>query len=220
MTSDATDPGSDALWYPPADRVRRSRMRSFISTAAAHGGRELADTAALHRWSVERPEEFWRLALGELLPAVDNSGPVWERGAHMADVRWFPEVRMNVAEQILAAGPPDGLLAVAVDERFVLGDEGDWSQLLVETSKDVVMSITALPAEIRKFLRAAHAGELQLKFKNIEIQAQLMYRLGHQVIVLWGTATAMVGESFKKLLSLSSASTTIHSPAPSRALVP
>ena len=44
-------------------------------------------------------------------------------------------------------------------ERFVLGDEGDWSQLLVETSKDVVMSITALPAEIRKFLRAAHAGE-------------------------------------------------------------
>jgi len=117
MTTDATDPGPDALWYPPADRVRRSRMRSFISTAAAHGGRELADTAALHRWSVERPEEFWRLALGELLPAVDISGPVWERGAHMADVRWFPEVRMNVAEQILAAGPPDGLLAVAVDER-------------------------------------------------------------------------------------------------------
>ncbi|HNL50023.1 MAG TPA: hypothetical protein PKK89_13740, partial [Microthrixaceae bacterium] len=117
MTSDAADPGSDALWYPPADRVRCSRMRSFITTAAAHGGGELADTAALHRWSVERPEEFWRLALGELLPAVDDSGPVWERGAHMADVRWFPEVSMNVAEQILAAGPPDGLLAVAVDER-------------------------------------------------------------------------------------------------------
>ena len=53
-------------------------------------------------------------------------------------------------------------------ERFVLGDEGDWSQLLVETSKDLVMSVTALPAEIRKFMRAAHAGELQLKFKNLE----------------------------------------------------
>ena len=67
-------------------------------------------------------------------------------------------------------------------ERFVLGEEGDWSQLLVETSKDLVMTVTALPAEIRKFMRAAHAGELELKFKNIEAPAQLMYRLGHQVI--------------------------------------
>lgn len=67
-------------------------------------------------------------------------------------------------------------------ERFVLGEEGDWSQLLVETSKDLVMSVTALPAEIRKFMRAAHSGDLQLKFKNIEAPAQLMYRLGHQFI--------------------------------------
>jgi predicted unusual protein kinase regulating ubiquinone biosynthesis (AarF/ABC1/UbiB family) len=67
-------------------------------------------------------------------------------------------------------------------ERFVLGDEGDWSQLLVETSKDLVMSVTALPAEIRKFMRSAHAGELSLKFKNIDAPAQLMYKLGHQII--------------------------------------
>jgi ubiquinone biosynthesis protein len=67
-------------------------------------------------------------------------------------------------------------------ERFVLGDEGDWSELLVETSKDLVMSVTALPAEVRKFMRAAHSGELSLKFKNLETSSQLMYRLGHQVI--------------------------------------
>jgi predicted unusual protein kinase regulating ubiquinone biosynthesis (AarF/ABC1/UbiB family) len=67
-------------------------------------------------------------------------------------------------------------------ERFVLGDEGDWSQLLVETSKDLVMTVTALPAEIRKFMRSAHAGELSLKFKNIDAPAQLMYKLGHQII--------------------------------------
>jgi ubiquinone biosynthesis protein len=67
-------------------------------------------------------------------------------------------------------------------ERFVLGDEGDWSQLLVETSKDLAMSVAALPAEVRKFMRAAHSGELQLKFKNLEAPAQLMYRLGHQLI--------------------------------------
>jgi predicted unusual protein kinase regulating ubiquinone biosynthesis (AarF/ABC1/UbiB family) len=83
-------------------------------------------------------------------------------------------------------------------ERFVLGEEGDWSQLLVETSKDLVMSVTALPAEIRKFMRAAHSGELQLKFKNIEAPAQLMYRLGHQFIFagigIAGAAIAVILE--------------------------
>ena len=64
----------------------------------------------------------------------------------------------------------------------MLGEEGDWSQLLVETSKDLVMSVTALPAEVRKFMRAAHAGDLSLKFKNLETSSHLMYRLGHQVI--------------------------------------
>ena len=67
-------------------------------------------------------------------------------------------------------------------ERFVLGDEGDWSQLLVETSKDLMISITALPAEVRKFMRAAHAGDLQLRFKNLDAASHLMYRLGHQAI--------------------------------------
>ncbi|MBS1122464.1 MAG: hypothetical protein H6Q90_4692 [Deltaproteobacteria bacterium] len=83
-------------------------------------------------------------------------------------------------------------------ERFVLGDEGDWSQLLVETSKDLVMSVTALPAEIRKFMRSAHSGDLQLKFKNIEAPAQLMYRLGHQFIYagvgIAGAASAIILE--------------------------
>jgi predicted unusual protein kinase regulating ubiquinone biosynthesis (AarF/ABC1/UbiB family) len=83
-------------------------------------------------------------------------------------------------------------------ERFVLGEEGDWSELLVETSKDLVMSVTALPAEIRKFLRLAHAGELQLKWKNIEGPVQLMYRLGHQFIFagigIAGAAIAIILE--------------------------
>ena len=83
-------------------------------------------------------------------------------------------------------------------ERFVLGDEGDWSQLLMETSKDLVMSVTALPAEIRKLMRAAHAGELQIKLRNIEAPVELMYRLGHQAIFagvgIAGAALAIVLE--------------------------
>lgn len=88
-------------------------------------------------------------------------------------------------------------------ERFVLGEEGDWSQLIVETSKDLVMSVTALPAELRKFMRGAHAGELAFKFKNIEAPTQLMYRLGHQVIYaavgIAGASIAVVFEGRDEL---------------------
>ena len=47
-------------------------------------------------------------------------------------------------------------------------------------------------------MRAAHAGELQLRFKNLETSSQLMYRLGHQVIFaavgIAGAAIAVVLE--------------------------
>jgi predicted unusual protein kinase regulating ubiquinone biosynthesis (AarF/ABC1/UbiB family) len=67
-------------------------------------------------------------------------------------------------------------------EKFVLGEEGDWSTLVLDTSKDLVMAVTSLPTDLRKFMRSAHAGELQLKFKNLEQPTLLMYRLGHQLI--------------------------------------
>jgi ubiquinone biosynthesis protein len=83
-------------------------------------------------------------------------------------------------------------------ERFVLGEEGDWSQLLVETSKDLMLTVTALPGEVRKFMRAAHAGDLQLRFRNLEQASHLMYRLGHQAIfaavAIAGAALAVVLE--------------------------
>jgi len=82
-------------------------------------------------------------------------------------------------------------------EKFVLGDQ-DWSGLLVETSRDLLMGAAALPGDMRKFMRAAHAGELRIRFHNLEASSQLMYRLGHQVIVaavgIAGAAIAVVLE--------------------------
>ncbi|HVV84053.1 MAG TPA: AarF/UbiB family protein [Kofleriaceae bacterium] len=82
-------------------------------------------------------------------------------------------------------------------ERFVLGDQ-DWSGLLVETSRDVVMGVAALPADLRRFMRAAHAGDLRIRFSNLEASSDLMYRLGHQVIFaavgIAGAAIAVVLE--------------------------
>ena len=82
-------------------------------------------------------------------------------------------------------------------ERFVLGD-GDWSGILVETSKDLVMSVTSLPADLRKFMKSAHSGDLQLRVANLVPSTKLMYRLGHQIMFtavgIAGAAVAIVLE--------------------------
>ena len=42
-------------------------------------------------------------------------------------------------------------------EKFVLGDEGDWSGFVVDTTKDLAMAAFALPGEMRKFMTSARA---------------------------------------------------------------
>jgi predicted unusual protein kinase regulating ubiquinone biosynthesis (AarF/ABC1/UbiB family) len=51
-------------------------------------------------------------------------------------------------------------------ERFVLGDEGDWSTFAVESAKDLVLSMAALPADIRKMVQSAREGELSVRFRR------------------------------------------------------
>ena len=70
-------------------------------------------------------------------------------------------------------------------ERFVLGRllaDGDWSGLVVDTTKDLMLSVAALPGEMRKLMRAAQAGELSVRFRNLEQTSRLIYRLGNQAI--------------------------------------
>ena len=78
-------------------------------------------------------------------------------------------------------------------EKFVLGDEGDWSAFVVDTGKDLAMAAFALPGEMRKFMQSARQGEMQVKFKNLDRSTRLVYRLGQQAIYVGiGIAAASI----------------------------
>lgn len=89
-------------------------------------------------------------------------------------------------------------------ERFVLGDDGDWSTLVVDTTKDVALSVAALPGDIRKFLKSARAGDISVRFQNLDRSSELMYRLGHQGLAvslgIAGAAIAVVLEGRGELV--------------------
>lgn len=68
-------------------------------------------------------------------------------------------------------------------ERFVLGDEGDWQALVVDTTKDLALSVAALPGDMRRFMRAAQSGDLSMRVRNLDASTRVLYRLGHQAII-------------------------------------
>jgi predicted unusual protein kinase regulating ubiquinone biosynthesis (AarF/ABC1/UbiB family) len=76
-------------------------------------------------------------------------------------------------------------------EEFVLGKDRDWSNLLVNTTKDIATSVLALPSEVKKFLSRAQRGELEVRFRGIDEHARLIYGLGHQII--WAAMTITAG---------------------------
>ncbi|MDH4192109.1 MAG: acetoacetate--CoA ligase, partial [Betaproteobacteria bacterium] len=85
------------MWTPDAGRAAQSNMARFMARA---GGFE--DYASLHRWSVERQEEFWNRIW-------DFCGVIGDKGARtvvdadrMPGARWFPDGRLNFAENLLA----------------------------------------------------------------------------------------------------------------------
>jgi acetoacetyl-CoA synthetase len=83
------------LWRPNLLTVGDTRMAMFMQ-AMGHG--RYAD---LWQWSVERPEEFWS-RLWDFCGAVGEKGTeILVHRDRMPGARWFPEARLNYAENLL-----------------------------------------------------------------------------------------------------------------------
>src|SRR5437764_5020343 len=95
---DMTEP----VWRPSGERVASANLTAFSSHVAAKHGVALPDYSALYRWTIEHPEAFWR----ELW---SDAGVIGEPGARtlidaerMPGARFFPDARINYAENLLA----------------------------------------------------------------------------------------------------------------------
>ncbi len=89
------------LWTPSPDRVAASNMTRFIERVNSRHGLKIADYDALYRWSIEHKEDFWCMVW-------DFCGIVGERGERVLvdgddieKAKWFPDARLNFAENLL-----------------------------------------------------------------------------------------------------------------------
>ncbi len=90
------------LWTPSAERLKSARLGRFMAEVRAAWGVDAADYGALHAWSIAEPAQFWRSMWD--FAGIIGDGPgesIVVDGERMPGARWFPDARLNYAENLL-----------------------------------------------------------------------------------------------------------------------
>ncbi|MDH3289007.1 MAG: acetoacetate--CoA ligase [Betaproteobacteria bacterium] len=90
------------LWQPSPERIARANLTAFMRDVQQRWNATTGDYSSLYQWSVTEPEHFWQSVwsfckvIGE-----HGDGPVLTDGNKMPGAKWFPEARLNYAENLL-----------------------------------------------------------------------------------------------------------------------
>jgi acetoacetyl-CoA synthetase len=101
------------VWQPSAERIAGSRMVAFMGHVNDAWGMSIGDYPALYRFSIDQPEKFWSAIW-------DFCGVIGDRSSSrvVADVdrlpgaKWFPDARLNAAENLLRRRDEDEVALV------------------------------------------------------------------------------------------------------------
>jgi len=91
-----------ALWRASPERLANARVTQFIEWVGVHGDANIRSYDRLYAWSIEQPEAFWAAVWAFTgVRAAKRGDVVLADGHMMPGARWFPEARLNFAENLL-----------------------------------------------------------------------------------------------------------------------
>ncbi len=92
---------TEPLWRPSEHAIERANMTAFMRLVNAEHGTDIKDYAGLHAWSLEHLEAFWTLfwQFGGIIG--ERGATVLADGDKMPGAQWFPDSRINFAENLL-----------------------------------------------------------------------------------------------------------------------
>ncbi len=90
------------LWRPSPDRIAAANLTAFMAYVNARHAADVSDYAGLHAWSLRDREAFWRsvVAFTGLVAKTWGKTTLLD-GDKMPGARFFPEARLNYAENLL-----------------------------------------------------------------------------------------------------------------------
>ncbi|HMA90695.1 MAG TPA: acetoacetate--CoA ligase [Burkholderiales bacterium] len=93
------------LWEPSQEAIERAQMTEFARWIVRRLKLDLNSYPDFYRWTVDNPEEFWSSVWDWCGVVASRKGStVLVDGDKMPGARWFPEARLNVAENLLRRG--------------------------------------------------------------------------------------------------------------------
>jgi len=93
---------SDPLWRPSETRVRTCTLTAFKHRLEERIGKRLDNYKALHDYSIQEPEAFWLAVATYCDVRAESWGEqVLVDGNKMPGARFFPDARLNFAENLL-----------------------------------------------------------------------------------------------------------------------
>lgn len=92
----------ELLWQPTPSQIAKTNLSSFQAHIESITNQTFDNYGALHRWSIEQSPQFWRevwvtsqlIGEGSLEPTATDLD-------QFPGTQWFPELRLNFAENLL-----------------------------------------------------------------------------------------------------------------------
>ena len=91
----------EPLWTPSPAQIAAAAVTAFGERASERAGRTLDGYDALHAWSVGDPAAFWDLVWDFCGVIGEKGGRLLVDGDKMPGARFFPDARLNFAENLL-----------------------------------------------------------------------------------------------------------------------
>lgn len=109
-----TDP---AIWSPRAPDAYATQMNQFSRWLEQRHGVTLPGYQQLYQWSIQHTERFWSDLWDFTEVIADRKGDqILHEGHHFKDAQWFPQARLNYAENLLSRGRDDQIALSFWDE--------------------------------------------------------------------------------------------------------
>ena len=90
------------IWQPSRQRVEAANLTRFIRAVEDAWRIPIGDYPTLYRWSIEQPERFWMTLWSFVGVVCEQRGDcVLRDGDRMPGACWFPDARLNFAENLL-----------------------------------------------------------------------------------------------------------------------
>jgi acetoacetyl-CoA synthetase len=103
------------LWQPSERAIEEAQVTQFARQVIRKRRLDLNSYPDFYRWTVDNPEEFWT-DVWDFCGVIGKRGStVLVDGGKMPGARWFPEARLNFAENLMRRGDRG--------DAFVLWDE-------------------------------------------------------------------------------------------------